>query len=125
MWRRILKKPRRYWEAQNEHMAEGTRALIAVLGLILLVLVAFAGSLLVLQPRKLRDDLKNELQEAREELARAKQEVERARERYLWMQDPEYLEQIARDVAQQAYPEERVIQQTQEPEAEEQGTEED
>ncbi len=94
---------------KREHRADGIRGVIGVTTLILLVLVSFLVSTLVLPPLMELHKLKQELKLAQAQLRHAKKEEAEARDRFVWMQDPEYFEQIARERANQAKPGETVI----------------
>ncbi len=97
-------------ELEREHRSDGIRGVLVVSTIILLVLVAFLVSTLVLPPLLDLHALNRQLEAANAQLIHAKAEQEEAKERYLWMtQDPEYFEQIARERAEQARPEETVI----------------
>jgi len=87
----------------------GIRRVIAVAGIIFLALVVFLASMLILPPLL---ELKTlEKQQAHYELLlkRAKEAEKEAHDSFLWMSDPEYFEQIARDRANQAKDGETVI----------------
>ncbi len=87
----------------------GIRRVIAVAGIIFLSLVVFLASMLILPPLL---ELKTlEKQKAHYELLfkRAKEAEKEAHDSFLWMSDPEYFEQIARDRANQAKDGETVI----------------
>ncbi len=96
-------------EERREHRSDGIRGVLGVSGLILLVLVSFLISTLVLPPLLELDALKLELEAEQRLLLNARKEEEEARNRFLWMQDPEYFENIARDRADQAKEGETVI----------------
>ncbi len=96
-------------ETTREHRADGIRGVIGVTTLILLVLVSFLLSTLVLSPLLELHGLKRQLQTAKAQLRHAQKEEAEARDRFIWMQDPEYFEQIARERANQAKPGETVI----------------
>ncbi len=96
-------------ETTREHRADGIRGVIGVTTLILLVLVAFLVSTLVLPPLLELHTLKRQLETAKTQLRHAQEEESEARDRFIWMQDPEYFEQIARERANQAKPGETVI----------------
>ena len=86
-------------EAIRNQRTMGIRRVMGVSGLILLGFVSFLGTMLVLQPML-------ELQQLRQQQAHAEYLLKRARaeahSRYLWMTDPEYYEQLARDRADMA-----------------------
>ncbi len=96
-------------EERREYRSHGIRRVLGVSALILLVLVAFVVSTLVLPPLLELDALKLEKEAMKHELANARKEEEEALNHYLWMQDPEYFENIARDRADQAKEGETVI----------------
>ncbi len=96
-------------ETSREHRADGIRGVIGVTTLILLVLVSFLVSTLVLPPLLELHTLKRQLETARTQLRHAQKEEAEARDRFLWMQDPEYFEQVVRERANQARPGETVI----------------
>ncbi len=96
-------------ETTREHRADGIRGVIGVTTLILLVLVSFLVSTLVLPPLLELHTLQRQLETAKTQLRHAVEEEEEARDRFIWMQDPEYFEQIARERANQAKPGETVI----------------
>ncbi len=96
-------------ETTRENRADGIRGVIGVTTLILLVLVSFLVSTLVLPPLLELHTLKRQLETAHTQLRQAKEEEAEARDRFIWMQDPEYFEQIARERANQAKPGETVI----------------
>ncbi len=96
-------------ETSREHRADGIRGVIGVTTLILLVLVSFLVSTLVLSPLLELHGLKRQLETAKTQLRHAQKEEAEARDRFIWMQDPEYFEQIARERANQAKPGETVI----------------
>ncbi len=96
-------------EAKRQHHTRGIRCVIGVSTLILLVLVSFLLSTLVLPPMLELHILNRKLETAKAQLRHARQEEEEARNRYFWMQDPEYFEQIARERANLAKPGEKVI----------------
>ncbi len=94
---------------KRKHRADGIRGVIGVTTLILLVLVSFLVSTLVLPPLMELHKLKQQLKVAQAQLRHAQKEEAEARDRFVWMQDPEYFEQIARERANQAKPGEIVI----------------
>ncbi len=96
-------------ETKREHRADGIRGVIGVTTIILLVLVSFLVSTLVLPPLMELHKLKQQLRLAQAQLRHAQKEEAEARDRFVWMQDPEYFEQIARERANQAKPGETVI----------------
>ncbi len=96
-------------ETTREHRASGIRGIIGVTTLILLVLVSFLVSTLVLPPLLELHTLNRQLEIAKTQLQHALKEEAEARDRFIWMQDPEYFEQIARERANLAKPGETVI----------------
>ena len=110
---RILPKRRRLSQAELEFMQHsrsmGIRHVLLVSGLIFLALVAFLASMLVLPPMLELENLRHEKERVELRLLRAQFEEAEAHDRFLWMMDPEYFEQIARDRANQAKEGETVI----------------
>ncbi len=94
-----------------EERDDGIRSVVSVLGLILIVLVSLVISMLILTPQFELHHLRQELAETQLLLKKARQREQEALNNYRWMQDPEYFEQIARDRATLALPEEHVIRQ--------------
>lgn len=101
----------------RESRSRGIRGVLGVSGIIFLVLVSFLVSMMLLNPFLELYSLRQEKEHVEEMLNRARQEEEKAHNHFLWMSDPEYYEQIARDRANQAKEGERVIRR---PAAEEQ-----
>lgn len=93
----------------RQNRSQGIRRVLGVSGLIFLSLVAFIASMLVLPPLLELQTLEREREQVLLRLQRAQFEEQEAHNRYLWMMDPEYFEQIARDRANQAKPGETVI----------------
>ncbi len=89
--------------------SRGISRVLAMLGLIFLVLESFLAVMLVLPAWLKRQELVFEREYMEQALQQAQQIEEEAHNRFLWMMDPEYLEQIARDRANQAKPNEKVI----------------
>lgn len=89
-------------EALRSQRTRGIRRVMGVGGLILLGFVAFLGSMLVLQPMLELQDLKQKKEQTEYQLRKAQAEEEEARDRVLWMNDPEYYENVARDRADMA-----------------------
>lgn len=87
----------------------GIRHILGVSGIIFLALVAFLAAMLVLPPMLDLQALQQEKERAELRLQRARAEEAEAHSRYLWMMDPEYYEQLARDRANQAKAGEKVI----------------
>lgn len=93
----------------RQNRSQGIRHVIVVSGLIFLALVAFIASMLVLPPLLELQTLNREKERVELRLKRAQYEEQEAHNRFLWMMDPDYFEQIARDRANQAKPGETVI----------------
>lgn len=110
---RLFPKRRRLTQAELEYTQQsrslGIRHVMVVSGLIFLALVAFLASMLVLPPMLELQNLRREQERVELRLQRAQAEEAEAHSRYLWMMDPEYFEQIARDRANQAKEGETVI----------------
>ena len=83
--------------------------MIKVTGLIFLVLVAVIASMLLLTPVLELNNLEQERKRAEHLLKRAKATESEAYNKYLWMSDPEYFEQVARDRANQAKEGETIV----------------
>ncbi len=96
-------------EAQRLSRTQGIRGMIKVAGIIVLVLVAFLSSMLLLTPLMELHALEQEREQAQHRLKRAKAVESEAYNRFLWMSDPEYFEQMARDRANQAKAGEHII----------------
>lgn len=93
----------------QQSRSRGIRSVLSVSGLVFLALVAFLATALVLPPLHELHALRKERERVLHRLQRAQDEEYEAHSRYLWMMDPEYFEQIARDRANQAKPGETVI----------------
>lgn len=110
---RLFRKRRRLTQEELEYSQQtrslGIRRVLSVSGLIFLALVAFLASLLVVPPMLELQNLRREKERVQLRLQRAQYEEAEAHNRYLWMMDPEYFEQIARDRANQAKEGETVI----------------
>ena len=89
-------------EQQRDIRSRGIRGMIKVTGVIFLALVAVIASMLLLNPILELHTLKQERTRAQERLTRAKAMEAEAYNKFLWMSDPEYFEQMARDRANQA-----------------------
>lgn len=87
----------------------GIRRVIAVAGIIFLAFVAFLASMLILPPMLELKALQKEKLRYEVQLRRAQAAEKEAHDSFLWMSDPEYFEQIARDRANQAKDGEVVI----------------
>lgn len=96
-------------ESIRADRSKGVRHIMVVSGIIFLALVAFLGSMLVVPPMLTLEALRLEQERAELMLRRAKADEAEARSRYMWMMDPEYFEQLARDRANQAKDGEKVI----------------
>ncbi len=104
-------------EEQRLNRSRGIRGMIKVTGIIFLMLVAFLASMLLLTPLLELHTLEQEREHAQHQLQRARQAETEAYKRFLWMSDPEYFEQMARDRANLAKTGEHVVRR---PTAEEQ-----
>lgn len=96
-------------EFTQQTRSAGIRRVLGVSGLIFLALVAFLASMLVLPPLLELQTLRREKERVELRLQHAQHEEAEAHNRYIWMMDPEYFEQIARDRANQAKEGETVI----------------
>lgn len=96
-------------EHQREQRSRGIRGMLKVAGVIFLAVVAFIASMLLLNPMLQLHTLEQERTRAEQQLKRARTVEDEAYHRYLWMNDPEYFEQIARDRANQAKAGEHII----------------
>lgn len=96
-------------EEQRLHRSAGIRGMLKVAGIIVLVVVAFISSMLLLTPMLELHTLEQERDRALAQLERTRAIETEARNRFLWMSDPEYFEQIARDRANQAKAGEYII----------------
>ncbi|MBR5331115.1 MAG: septum formation initiator family protein [Akkermansia sp.] len=96
-------------EAQRINRTRGISGMLKVAGIIVLVLVAFLASMLLLTPLMELHSLEQEREQAQRQLVRAKAVEAEAYNRFLWMSDPEYFEQMARDRANQAKAGEHII----------------
>ena len=116
---RLFPKRRRLTHAELEYVQQnrslGIRHVLVVSGLIFLALVAFLASMLVLPPMLELEKLRHEKERVEKRLQRAQYEEMEAHNLYLWMMDPEYFEQVARDRANQAKEGETVIRRPNEP----------
>ncbi len=89
-------------QLQRDIRSRGIRGMIKVTGVIFLVLVAVIASMLLLTPILELNTLEQERQRAEQQLKRAKAIESEEYHKFLWMSDPEYFEQVARDRANQA-----------------------
>ncbi|MGN0820785.1 MAG: septum formation initiator family protein [Akkermansia sp.] len=96
-------------ESPENARERGVNSLIRVFAIILLSLFFFVGGSIVLTPLIQLHALRQQQQVAEQTLERVKEEEAEAINRYLWIQDPEYYEQIARDRANMAKPGEVVV----------------
>ncbi len=87
----------------------GVRQVVRVAAVIVLVIAAFLGSMIVLSPLFDLYELREEKELMEQKLERARRIEQKYRNRYEWMQDPEYYEQIARDRANMAKEGETII----------------
>ena len=83
--------------------------MLSICGLIFLAFAAFLGFTLVLPASLELQSLQQQRESVIQRLNKAQEEEEEARDRFIWMMDPEYFEQIARDRANQAKDGETVI----------------
>jgi hypothetical protein len=96
-------------EEQRLNRSRGIRGMIKVTGIIFLVLVAFLASMTLLTPLFELHALEQEKERAQAQLQRAKAVEAEVYNRFLWMSDPEYFEQMARDRANQAKSGEHIV----------------
>ena len=96
-------------ERERERRSRGIRSMLKVAGIIFLALVAFILSMLLLNPMLQLHSLEQEKVRAEQQLLKARQVESEAYHRFLWMDDPEYFEQIARDRANQAKAGEHIV----------------
>ena len=96
-------------ERERERRSRGIRSMLKVAGIIFLALVAFISSMLLLNPMLQLHSLEQEKVRAEQQLLKARQIESEAYHRFLWMDDPEYFEQIARDRANQAKAGEHIV----------------
>lgn len=109
---RIL--PRRRWnlderDALRVQRSVGIRGVLGVVAVILLVVVGFIASMVVLSPLFELNSLREKKGVVLKQLEQAQREERMAQDRYHWMMDPEYFEQVARDRANMAKDGETVI----------------
>lgn len=76
--------------------------MLGICGLIFLALEAFLGTMLVLPAWLELQSLRQQREAVILKLDKARDEEEEAHDRFIWMMDPEYFEQVARDRANQA-----------------------
>ena len=96
-------------ERERKRRSQGIRSMLKVAGIIFLALVAFISSMLLLNPMLQLHSLEQEKVRAEQQLEQARQVENEAYHRFLWMNDPEYFEQIARDRANQAKAGEHIV----------------
>ena len=96
-------------ERERERRSRGIRSMLKVAGIIFLALVAFISSMLLLNPMLQLHSLEQEKVRAEQQLLKARQVESEAYHRFLWMDDSEYFEQIARDRANQAKAGEHIV----------------
>lgn len=96
-------------QEQRDIRSKGIHGMIKVAGIIFLVLVALIASMLLLNPILELHTLEQERDRAEQQLRRAKATEAEAYNKLLWMSDPEYFEQMARDRANQAKEGEHII----------------
>ncbi len=96
-------------ELQRAQRTMGIRRVIGVSALIFLGFVSFLGSMLILKPMLELEDLKHQKEQAELQLIRAQAEEAREHNRYLWMSDPEYYMEMARDRADMAQENETIL----------------
>ena len=111
----FLSKRHRNQEEQDRRREEQMRAIwhmLSVCGLIFLSFTAFLGFILVLPAWLELQSLQQKKESVIRRLNKAQEEEEETHNRYIWMMDPEYFEQIARDRANQAKAGEKVIRRT-------------
>ncbi len=96
-------------QEQRNQRSKGIRGMLKVSGVIFLVLVAVLASMLLLTPVLELHKLEQEREIAKQQLQRAKADEAEAYNKLLWMADPEYFEQMARDRANQAKDGESII----------------
>lgn len=113
LFRRFLRSDKRHHfdelELLRRERTEGIGSILPVFGLILMVSLAFLASLIVLTPLFGLHRLEQEKETAKAALRQAQDDMIRAHDEYIWMQDPEYFEQIARDRANLAKVDEIII----------------
>lgn len=110
---RLFRRRRGYSLLEREMLeaqrTRGVRQLVCVAAVIVLVVASFVSTMIVLSPLHELYELRRERQLMELKLRKAKRNEEMHRDHYRWMQDPDYLEQIARDRANMAKPGEKVI----------------
>ena len=96
-------------QEQRDKRSKGIHGMIKVGGIIFLVLVALIASMLLLTPILELHTLEQERDIAEQQLKRARAAETETYNKFLWMSDPEYFEQMARDRANQAKEGEHII----------------
>lgn len=96
-------------DALRVQRSVGIRGVLGVVAVILLVVAAFIASMVVLSPLFELNNLREEKVTVLKQLEQARREEKMAQDRYHWMMDPEYFEQVARDRANMAKDGETVI----------------
>ncbi|MBE6415376.1 MAG: hypothetical protein E7032_02460 [Akkermansiaceae bacterium] len=96
-------------QEQRDIRTKGIHGMLKVSGIIFLVLVALIASVFLLTPILELHLLEQERTRAEQQLKRAKAVEAEAYNKLLWMADPEYFEQVARDRANMAKDGEHVI----------------
>ena len=96
-------------EIIQQERSHAVRRLLGTMGLIFLASVAFLGTMIVLPAWLELQSLRQQKASTERRLLKAQEEEEAAHSRYIWMMDPEYFEQIARDRANQAKDGETVV----------------
>lgn len=96
-------------QEQQDIRIKGIYGMLKVSGIIFLVLVSLIASMLLLTPILELHTLEQEKARAERLLQQAKNTETEAYNKLLWMSDPEYFEQMARDRANQAKEGERII----------------
>ena len=96
-------------QERRDKRNKGLHGVIKVGGIIFLVLAAVINSMLLLSPVLELHKLEQERELALQQLQQAMATETEARNKFQWMSDPEYFEQIARDRANQAKEGETIV----------------
>ena len=96
-------------QERRDKRNKGLHGVIKVGGIIFLVLAAVIISMLLLSPVLELHKLEQERELALQQLQQAMATETEARNKFQWMSDPEYFEQIARDRANQAKEGETIV----------------
>ncbi len=96
-------------DRRRQRQNQGLGHMLSICGLIFLALEAFLGTMLVLPAWLELQNLRRQHEAIAFKLNKARDEEEETHDRFIWMMDPEYFEQIARDRANQAKDGEIVI----------------